>query len=284
MAYYHPQLVHFAIALLVVGVILRLISLAGRPAFVAPAAFTLLLVGTIAATLAVQSGVAAHGPVERVPGSRDAVVEHEEWGIRTRNVFFAVIAIEAVAFLLWRSPRRRMALIASGVVGLAGLFCLYEAGEHGGELVYAYAGGVGIRSGDPADVERLLLAGLYNGAQAERKAGRAPEAAKLMALAGERHPNNAEVQLAAAESLLLDRKDAPRGARQAARDPAAAREPIAAHPPRPLDRRRARGVRAERRRRRGGAGAAHRVSRRRAAEAAAGRHLSSSPVLAGLMR
>ena len=209
MAYFHPQLVHFAIALLVVGVILRLISLAGRPAFVAPAAFTLLLVGTVAATLAVQSGVAAHGPVERVPGSRDAVVEHEEWGIRTRNVFFAVMAIEAVAFALWRSPRRRLAYIASGVVGLVGLLCLYEAGEHGGKLVYAYAGGVGIRSGDPADVERLLLAGLYNGAQAERKAGRAQEAAKLMALAGERHPSNAEVQLAAAESLLLDRKDAP---------------------------------------------------------------------------
>jgi uncharacterized membrane protein len=211
MAYYHPQLVHFAIALLVVGVVLRLISLAGRPAFVAPAAFTLLLVGTIAATLAVQSGVAAHGPVERVPGSRDAVVEHEEWGIRTRNVFWGVIAIEAVALLLWRSPRRRLAYIASGVIGLVGLFCLYEAGEHGGELVYSYAGGVGIRSGDPADVERLLLAGLYHSAQAERKAGRLEDASKLMTLAGERHPNNPEVQLAAAESLLLDRKD-PRAA------------------------------------------------------------------------
>jgi hypothetical protein len=188
--------------------VLRLISLAGRPAFVGPAALTLLAVGTLAATLAVQSGVAAHGPVERVPGARAAVVDHEAWGIRTRNVFFAVIALEAVAILLWRSPRRRLAYGASAALGLVGLFCLYEAGEHGGELVYAYAGGVGIRSGDPADVERLLLAGLYNGALAERKAGRPNESAKLLALAGERHPNDAEVQLAAAESLLLDRKDA----------------------------------------------------------------------------
>ena len=91
------------------------------------------------------------------------------------------------------------------------MFCLYEAGEHGGQLVYSYAGGVGIRSGDPADVSRLLLAGLYNGAQAERKAGRLDEASKLMTLAAERHPNDAEVQLAASESLLLDRKD-PRAA------------------------------------------------------------------------
>src|SRR6185295_2619438 len=87
MAYYHPQVVHFAIALLVVGVVLRLISLAGRPAFVAPAALTLLAVGTIAATLAVQSGTAAHGPVERIPGVRPAVVAHEAWGIHAQHVF-----------------------------------------------------------------------------------------------------------------------------------------------------------------------------------------------------
>jgi len=211
MAQYHPQIVHFAIALLAVGVVLRLISLAGRPAFVAPAALMLLAGGTIAAALAVQSGTAAHGPVERVPGARAAVTEHEEWGIRTRNVFFGVIALEAVAALLWRSPRRRMAYAASAALGFVGLFCLYEAGEHGGTLVYSYAGGVGIRSGDPADVNRLLLAGLYQGAQAERKAGRLNEAARLMALAAERQPNDQEVQLAASESLLLDRKD-PRAA------------------------------------------------------------------------
>ena len=208
MGFYHPQIVHFAIALLTFGVVLRVISLARRPAFVAPAALTLLGAGTIAAALAILSGDAAHGPVERIPGVRSAVAQHEAWGIRTRNVFFGVITLEAIALILWRSPRRRVVYAASAALGLAGLFCLYEAGEHGGQLVYAYAGGVGIRSGDPADVERLLLAGLYNGALAERKAGRPNDAARLLALAGERHPNDPEVQLAAAESLLLDRKDA----------------------------------------------------------------------------
>jgi hypothetical protein len=32
---------------------------------------------------------------------------------------------------------------------------LYEAGEHGADLVYGYAGGVGTRYGDTADVTRL---------------------------------------------------------------------------------------------------------------------------------
>ena len=211
MAYYHPQFVHFTIALLVVGVVFRIISLIGRPAFASPAAVSLILAGTLAATLAVQSGVAAHGPVERIPGARQAVVEHEEWGIWTRNVFFGVIVLEALGLLLYRSPRRRLAYIASAVVGVVGLAGLYEAGEHGGKLVYAYAGGVGTRSGDSADVERLLLAGLYNQAQVERKAGRGDRAAQLLALAAERHPNDVEVQMAGAESLLLDRKD-PRAA------------------------------------------------------------------------
>jgi uncharacterized membrane protein len=211
MAYYHPQFVHFTIALLVAGVVFRAVSLLGRPAFAAPAALSLLTAGTLAAALAVQSGTAAHGPVERIPGVRQAVADHEEWGIRTRNVFFTVIVLEGIGLLLYRSPRRRLAYAASAIVGVIGLACLYEAGEHGGHLVYAYAGGVGTRSGDPADVERLLLAGLYNEAQVERKAGRSDRAAALMALAAERHPNDAEVQLAGAESLLIDRKD-PRAA------------------------------------------------------------------------
>ena len=208
MAYFHPQLAHFAIALLVIGVVFRAISLAGWPAFLGPAAFTLLAAGTLAAILAVESGTAAHGPVERIPGVRAAVVDHEAWGIRTRNVFIVVMVIEAVALALYRSPRRRMAYAVSTAIGVLGMLFLYEAGEHGGKLVYAYAGGVGIRSGDPADTERLLLAGLYNQAMAERKAGRLDQAARLLALAGERHPNDAEVQLAVAESLLTDRKDA----------------------------------------------------------------------------
>jgi len=211
MAYYHPQFVHFTIALLVIGVLLRTVSLIGRPAFAAPAALTLLAAGTIAATLAVQSGTAAHGPVERIPGVRNAVVEHETWGERTVNVFYGVMALEAVALLLWRSPKRRLAYAASAVVGLGGLLCLYEAGEHGGHLVYRYAGGIGTQRGDPGDVERLLLAGLYNQALMDRKAGRPDAAAKLLAQAAERHPSDPDVQLTAAESLLVDKKD-PRAA------------------------------------------------------------------------
>jgi uncharacterized membrane protein len=206
-AYFHPPIAHFAIALLIVGVLFRAVSLLRRPAFLDPAALTLLVLGTIAAFLAVRSGTDAHGPVERAPGARTAVVEHEEWGERTRNVFIIVLAIEAVGLLMRRSEKRRYVLVASTVVGLVGAVFVYQAGAHGGDLVYKYAGGIGIRSGDPADVDRLLVTGLYQQAQLDRKAGKGSEANALIMQAAARHPNDSELQLAGAESLLLDRRD-----------------------------------------------------------------------------
>ena len=206
MGIFHPEVVHFAIALLVVGVLLRAVSLAGRPAFVGPTAATLLILGSLAAFAAAYTGDLAHGPIEQMPGLRPAVESHEQWGEWVRNIFGLVLVIELVGLVL-RPPKRRYALIASTIVGVVGLGALYEAGEHGGEIVYGYAGGIGTRSGDPQDVGYLLRAGLYQQALVDRKAGRLEDAAALLDLAARRFPADFDVQVARAESLLLDRKD-----------------------------------------------------------------------------
>jgi len=211
MAALHPQIVHFTIVLVIVGVAFRLVSLLGRPAFASPAASTLLIAAALAAVVSVRSGTAAHGPVERAPGARPPVMEHEEWGERTQIVLLVLGAIELLGLALRKSPKARMVHALAAVVGLAGVYAVYETGEHGGELVYAYAGGVGLRSGDPKDVERLLLAGYYHQAMTDRAAGRADQAATLIAQAAERFAGDPEVQMLAAESKLLDRKD-PQGA------------------------------------------------------------------------
>ena len=149
MAALHPQIVHFTIVLVIVGVIFRLVSLFGRPAFASPAASTLLIAAALAAVVSVRSGTAAHGPVERAPGSRPPVMEHEEWGERAQIVLLVLGAIELLGLALRKSPKVRAVHALAAVVGLAGVYVVYETGEHGGELVYAYAGGVGLRSGDP---------------------------------------------------------------------------------------------------------------------------------------
>jgi uncharacterized membrane protein len=213
--YLHPQIVHFVIGLLVIGVLFRIVALTGRVSFAGPAATTLILIGTLAAVLAVKSGDDGHGPAERVPGARAAVEEHEAWGNRARNVFLVVSLLEVVALLLAsRTAHGGMARglrVASAVVGLAGLFALYEAGEHGGELVYSYAGGVGTRSGKPVDVQNTLVAGLYHSAMAARSAGRPDEAARLLDELARQRPRDPDVQLLRVESTLRDRQD-PRGA------------------------------------------------------------------------
>lgn len=206
----HPQVVHFVIALLFAGVLLRCVSLTGRWAFTDHAAAAALLAGTVAAVLAVQSGTAAHGPVERIPGARAAVEDHQEWGETTRDVFLGVAVLEIAALALAHTTHarlRKIALAASAVAGLGGGYALYGTAERGGTLVYGYAGGVGTRSGDPADVGRLLVAGLYQQAMLDRAQESSADAAALIDQLARRYPEDTAVRLLAIESLIVDRKD-----------------------------------------------------------------------------
>ena len=178
---YHPQIVHFVVSLLILGVALRVLSVIGWPRFINPTAAMLILLGTGAAVLAVKSGTDAHGPVERIPGARELVIEHEQAGTLARNIFLAVAALELVIIALsWKNARMRYlrtAQVASAFLGLHGTLEVAHAAGHGGEIVYDYAGGPGLRPSDPRGGERLLLSGLYNQSQADRKAGRSAEAA-----------------------------------------------------------------------------------------------------------
>ena len=215
LAQFHPQVVHFAVALLILGSGLRLLScfVMKRWPWISHSATLLLLLGTISAVVSVKSGDDAHGPVERIPGARDLVIEHEEYGKSTRNVFLVVAGIEILALVLRRRPSTekyaRYAMYASCAGCIFGLVPLYEAAEHGGEIVYNYGGGPGLRSGDPKDIERLLLAGLYNQSRVDRREGRLAQSAALMKEMVSRWPADVEVRLAWVESLILDAKNYP---------------------------------------------------------------------------
>ena len=206
---YHPVIVHFAIALVVIGVIFRWISLSGRAAFTGPAAATLLLLGTLAAVVAAESGTDAHGPVERIPGVRQAVVDHEEAGEWARNVFLVLAALELIALIVRRRNLNvaRGALWGSAIVGVFGMSAMYKAGARGGDVVYRYAGGVGIRHGDSTDITRLYLAALYQSAQQARAQHDSARAAELFADLARQFPADTNVRLLAIESLIRDQKN-----------------------------------------------------------------------------
>lgn len=204
----HPQVVHFVVALGLVGIVLRLISLTGRARWTRPAGAVLLILAAVSSVAAVKSGTAAHGPVERIPGAREAVEHHEEAGETTRNFFLVVGLLEVAGLALAsREKARRWVLVASAVVGVVACVELYQAADEGGELVYAYGGGPGLRSGDPADVQRLLIAGLYAQAATARESGRSEEAARLTDELVRQRPGDPAISLLAVQSLIRDRHD-----------------------------------------------------------------------------
>src|SRR5688572_6864335 len=109
---FHPQIVHFVIAGLFLGVILRLISVLPLPSklrFISPAATLLIVIGALASVAAAKSGDQAHGPAERPPGARAAVENHEDWGNRTRNMFLLVAVVEIAALVLSQRENRKRA-------------------------------------------------------------------------------------------------------------------------------------------------------------------------------
>lgn len=207
----HPQAVHFAIALLFAGVGFRVLSLFGRPKFADGAALTLLLVGTVAMLVAFESGHDAHGPIERIPGVRAAVVEHETAAEYVHDIFVGVVILELIALGMLLNAKtaayQRYVRIASALVGLFGLTTLYRTADLGGQLVYNYAGGPGLRSGEPADIQRLLIAGLYTQSLEDRKAGRKEDAARLIEEMARRAPTDTTVHFLRVESLLRDREN-----------------------------------------------------------------------------
>jgi uncharacterized membrane protein len=211
-AVFHPQIVHFIVVLGFIGVGLRLLSFVAPIAWFKPVATLALLAAAVAGILAAKSGDQAHGAAERIPGARTAVQEHEELGERARNLFLVVAAFEILALAMAKKEKvRRLALVGSAAAGVVAAFFLFEAAEHGGELVYGYAGGVGTRSGKPEDVKHLLVAGLYHAARADREAGDTASAARLTEELARQMPGDFTVALLAARSTLVDRHD-PAGA------------------------------------------------------------------------
>jgi uncharacterized membrane protein len=209
-ASFHPQIVHFIVVLGFIGVGLRLLSLVTKLEWIRPAATLALLAAAVAAVVGARSGDEAHEASERMPGARTAVQEHEELGEKTRNLFLVVAGFEILALAMRKQEKvRRVALVGSAVAGVVAAFFLFEAAEHGGELVYGYAGGVGTRSGKPEDIKHLLVAGLYNAARTDREAGDSASAARLTEELVRQMPGDPGVAFLAVRSLLVDRNDPP---------------------------------------------------------------------------
>lgn len=143
----HPLIVHFPIALLLVAPLLVIASLFKSKASIGLSygALGLMLLGTIAAWVAVSTGEAAQVYVPNLPAAQQVLHEHEELAELTQGLFTVITLLYAAILLvpIFRKketpPRLNTALTVTLLVlylGAAGV--LANTAHHGGKLVHQF--------------------------------------------------------------------------------------------------------------------------------------------------
>jgi uncharacterized membrane protein len=143
----HPIIIHFPIALLLIAPVLVVLGLIfpknGRTFMVS--AFVLMLIGTIAAFIAVATGEAAGELAERIPNAEAVLENHEELAETTRNIFTALTVIfGAIIFvpMIFKKEFGRRIIVPISLAFLlfygAGTIVLMNAAHEGGRLVHEF--------------------------------------------------------------------------------------------------------------------------------------------------
>ena len=144
----HPKIVHFPIALLFIYTFLESVGLFTNKEIFTKTAFILLILGVLGAFGAVLTG---HQAEEAWTfwnaASKNLLEEHESLATITLWYFFFLLILRTlfVINVEIKNKFRQHALkmkIGFTVLAVAGCFFVYEAGEHGGKLVYKHAVGV----------------------------------------------------------------------------------------------------------------------------------------------
>lgn len=143
----HPLVVHFPIALLLVAPLLVLLSaiLRRQRVGLGAAALVLMLVGTLAAFVAVSTGNAAGELAERTPGVAATLERHEELAETARTTF---ALLTGMFIVVYAAPLVRRREWPNGLyVALSLVFLIFYAGgamvlvntaHLGGQLVHQY--------------------------------------------------------------------------------------------------------------------------------------------------
>jgi uncharacterized membrane protein len=140
----HPAIVHFPIALLLVGALTAVVAVVVHRWHLPLFAAILLSLGALGAVAATVTGEEEEEKVERaIPSAEPLLEEHAEWGESARNagLLAAVIAIGA-ATLASRPVIGRFLSVLTALSAIGAAYAVAQAGHFGGELVYRHGAGV----------------------------------------------------------------------------------------------------------------------------------------------
>jgi uncharacterized membrane protein len=141
----HPLIVHFPVALLMVAPLFVLLAIVApkHAACLGASAFVLMLLGTIAAFVAVETGEATAEFALKTDAITKVLDRHKELAGLTRNVFTALTALYALVLLLPRLSRKAARPAFRSVANVvmlallgAGALLVANTGHLGGRLVH----------------------------------------------------------------------------------------------------------------------------------------------------
>lgn len=141
----HPILVHFPIALLIVGFLFDIAGLFIQKEFFSKTGFYLLILGTIGVIAAYFTGNLAGGGITEQGMLKDALETHEE----AAELTIWLVSITAVSRVLLVLLRKYKGPLKATVLVLffASVLAIGRTGYYGGELVYKHAAGVQLNLG-----------------------------------------------------------------------------------------------------------------------------------------
>jgi uncharacterized membrane protein len=145
----HPAVVHFPIALLLLGALLAVAAVFFRRWHLPLFAAIVLSLGAIGAVAAAITGEDEEERVEHaIPSAEPVLEEHAEWGEGARNagIVAALLAVAAVVMVRKRLGGRILSVSAAVAALVAGYY-VAQAGHFGGELVYRHGAGVTLGAG-----------------------------------------------------------------------------------------------------------------------------------------
>jgi uncharacterized membrane protein len=154
LAQFHPKVIHFPIAFLLVYLFLELVGAIFKKDFFSKTAHLFLLFGVLGALAAVLTGNQAENAFEGWNKTTSAILEtHSTYANITLWFFSGLLVIRTI--LVLKKKFNSFFKYIFCLLGIAGAYFVYQTGEHGGEMVFHH--GVGTQFHNKADEMRDSL-------------------------------------------------------------------------------------------------------------------------------
>ena len=141
----HPMIVHFPIALLIIGFLFDLTGAIFNKVFFSKAGFYLLILGTLGVIAAFISGNIAGDGVSEVGTLKQALENHED--AAQLSLWLMVTASVARISIVLLKKYSGVFKWTAIVLFLVGILSIARTGYYGGELVFKHAAGVQLNLG-----------------------------------------------------------------------------------------------------------------------------------------